>query len=100
MKHVMTSSLKSIEAPKTKMIKLSWDKVEDEALNGYYVARNSFHTPKHFMDGVKIYGGKGTYTYDNFASYDKEKYYAVFSYDDVPNFSDPATIKYNPLEKY
>jgi len=83
-----------------KMIKLSWDKVNDEALNGYYVVRNSFHIPKHFMDGVKIYGGKDTYTYDNFASFDKEKYYAVFSYDDVPNFSNPTTIKYNPLEKY
>jgi predicted deacylase len=83
-----------------KMIKLSWDKVEDEALSGYYVVRNSFHTPKHFMDGVKLYGGKDTWTYDNFASFDKEKYYAVFSYDDVPNFSEAATLKYNPLEKY
>ena len=82
------------------MIKLSWDKVEDEALNGYYVVRNSFHTPKHFMDGVKIYGGNDTWTYDNFASFDKEKYYAVFSYDNVPNFSEAAMIKYNPLEKY
>jgi hypothetical protein len=52
------------------------------------------------MDGVKIYGGKDTYTYDNFASFDKEKYYAVFSYDDVPNFSEPAMAKYNPLERY
>ncbi len=83
-----------------KMIKLSWDKVEDEALKGYYVVRNSFHPPHHFMDGVKIYGGKDSYTYDNFASFDKEKYYAVFSYDDVPNFSAPVTTKYNPLEKY
>jgi predicted deacylase len=83
-----------------KMIKLSWDKVEDDALSGYYVVRNSFHIPKHFMDGVKIYGGKDTWTYDNFASYDKEKYYAVFSYDDVPNFSKPTIVKYNPLEKY
>lgn len=83
-----------------KMIKLTWDRVEDEALNGYYVVRNSFHIPKHFKDGVKIYGGKDTYTYDNFASFDKEKYYAVFSYDDVPNFSEPATIQYNPLENY
>jgi len=87
-------------AKENKMIKLSWDKVEDEALTGYYVVRNSFHTPNHFMDGVKIYGGKDTYTYDNFASFDKEKYYAVFAYDDVPNFSEPAVIKYNPLEKY
>ena len=83
-----------------KMIKLTWDKVNDEALNGYYVVRNSFHTPRHFMDGVKIYGGKDSYTYDNFASFDKEKYYAVFTYDDVPNFSEPASVKYNPLEKY
>ena len=83
-----------------KMIKLSWDKIEDDALNGYYVVRNSFHPPKHFMDGVKIYGGKDNYTYDNFASLDKEKYYAVFSYDNVPNFSKSAIVKYNPLEKY
>ncbi|CAA6817388.1 MAG: Carboxypeptidase A1 precursor (EC [uncultured Sulfurovum sp.] len=83
-----------------RMIKLSWDKVDNEALNGYYVVRNSFHTPKHFMDGVKIYGGKDTYTYDNFAHFDKEKYYSVFSYDDVPNFSEPAIINYNPMETY
>ena len=83
-----------------KMIKLSWDRVEDEALKGYYVVRNSFHPPKHFMDGVKIYGGKDSYTYDNFASFEKEKYYGVFSYDNVPNFSKPVIVKYNPLEKY
>ncbi|SFV59876.1 Carboxypeptidase A1 precursor [hydrothermal vent metagenome] len=83
-----------------RMIKLSWNKVEDEALSGYYVVRNSFHPPKHFMDGVKLYGGKDTWTYDNFASFDTEKYYAVFSYDDVPNFSKPALVRYDPLEKY
>jgi len=83
-----------------KMIKLTWSSVEDEALSGYYVVRNSFHPPKHFMDGVKLYGGKDTWTYDNFASFDKEKYYAVFSYDDVPNFSKPAIVRYDPLEKY
>ncbi|MBD3789576.1 MAG: hypothetical protein IE885_04315 [Campylobacterales bacterium] len=54
------------------MIKLTWDGINDEALTGYYVVRNSFHTPKHFMDGVKLYGGKDTYTYDNFASMEKK----------------------------
>jgi len=83
-----------------KMIHLSWDSVDDENVSGYYVVRNSFHTPKHFMDGVKIYGGKDTWTYDNFASFDKEKFYAVFTYDDVPNFSDPATIHYIPEAIY
>lgn len=82
------------------MIKLNWDEVKDENVNGYYVVRNSFHTPEHFMDGVKLYGGKDTYTYDNFGSFDKEKYYAVFAYDNVPNFSEAKTIQYSPLEKY
>jgi len=83
-----------------KMIKLSWNKVEDRALKGYYVVRNSFHPPRNFMDGVKLYGGRDNWTYDNFGSFDKEKYYAIFSYDDTPNFSQPITIKYDPLEKY
>ncbi|QOR62787.1 fibronectin type III domain-containing protein [Sulfurovum indicum] len=82
------------------MIKLSWDKVDDEAIKGYYVVRNSFHPPRHFMDGVKLYGGKDTWTYDNFASFDKEKYYAVFTYDDVPNFSEATVVRYDPLERY
>jgi len=95
------ASVENIKISKeNKMIKLSWDRVDDDALSGYYVVRNSFHPPKHFMDGVKLYGGKDTWTYDNFASFDKEKYYAVFSYDDVPNFSKPAIVRYDPLEKY
>ena len=83
-----------------RMIKLSWENVKDEAVKGYYVVRNSFHPPRHFMDGVKLYGGSDTYTYDNFASFDKEKYYSVFSYDDVPNFSEVVSVRYDPLEKY
>jgi len=83
-----------------KMIKLTWDAVRDEDLGGYYVVRNSFHPPRHFMDGVKIYGGRDTWTYDNFASFDKAKYYAVFTYDSVPNFSEPVIVRYEPLEKY
>jgi hypothetical protein len=95
------ASVENVKISKeNRMIKLSWDKVDDEALSGYYVVRNSFHPPKHFMDGVKLYGGKDTWTYDNFASFDKEKFYAVFAYDDVPNFSAPAILRYDPLEKY
>jgi len=82
------------------MIRLDWSAVKEDAVAGYYVVRNSFHTPQHFMDGVKIYGGTDTYTYDNFAAMSVEKYYAVFTYDDVPNFSKGATVKYNPLETY
>ena len=83
-----------------KQIKLVWSKVDDANVKGYYVIRNSFHPPKHFMDGVKLYGGQDNWTLDNFGSLDKEKYYAVFAYDNVPNFSKPMVIKYDPLEKY
>ncbi len=82
------------------LVKLTWDEVEHSDLVGYYVVRNSFHVPKNFSDGVKIYGGKDTYTYDNFGSLDKRKYYSVFSYDNVPNYSLPTHIEYNPLEFY
>ncbi len=83
-----------------RMIKLSWEDIKGDTAKGYYVVRNSFHPPRHFMDGVKLYGGGDTYTYDNYASFDKEKYYSVFSYDDVPNFSEAVSVRYDPLEKY
>ncbi len=95
------ASVKNLKISKEKsMIKLSWDKVLDENVKGYYVVRNSFHPPRHFMDGVKLYGGQDTWTYDNFASFDTEKYYAVFAYDEVPNFSEATVVRYDPLEKY
>jgi hypothetical protein len=93
--------VKNLKISKEKrMIKLSWDKVADDGAKGYYVVRNSFHPPRHFMDGVKLYGGKDTWTYDNFASFDVEKFYAVFAFDDVPNFSEATVVRYDPLEKY
>ncbi|NPA28342.1 MAG: fibronectin type III domain-containing protein, partial [Epsilonproteobacteria bacterium] len=93
--------VKNLKITKEKgIIKLTWDRVEDENLKGYYVVRNRFHPPKHFLDGVKLYGGKDNFTYDKFGSLDIEKYYAVFAYDNVPNFSEPAIIKYDPLESY
>jgi len=96
---IAPKAVNSIKITKeNKMIKLSWDKSESDTVKGYYVVRNSFHPPLHFMDGVKLYGGKDTWTYDNFASYDTKKYYSVFAYDDTPNFSEPTIVQYSPLE--
>ena len=77
-------------------IKLSWENPNDEDFVGVYVVRNSFHPPKNFMDGVKIYGGRDDYTYDTFGSLDKEKYYSVFTYDNVPNYSEPEILHFVP----
>jgi len=76
------------------IIKLLWDNSSDEAFRGVIVVKNPFRVPCSPYDGQKLYGGSDNYTYDNFGSIDIDKYYAVFSYDDVPNFSQPAIIEY------
>ncbi|GLX79771.1 hypothetical protein tinsulaeT_31110 [Thalassotalea insulae] len=76
------------------MIKLSWKNPDDAGFVGNFVVRNRFHPPKSPIDGVKLYGGPDNYTYDNFANANIAKYYSVFSYDDVPNYSKPASLYY------
>ncbi|TMP37795.1 M14 family zinc carboxypeptidase [Pseudoalteromonas rubra] len=76
------------------VVKLTWDNEADEDLVGFFVVRNRFHPPRSPFDGVKLYGGPDNYTLDNFGTPDIAKYYAVFSYDDVPNYSQPVTIYY------
>lgn len=76
------------------MVKLTWSQSDDEETVGCFVVRNRFHPPRSHLDGVKLYAGKDGYTYDNFGNANIPKYYSVFSYDDVPNYSAPASIAY------
>ncbi len=77
------------------LIKLEWDKPKDDAWKGFIVVKNPFKVPCSPYDGQKLYGGKDNYTFDNFGDKDTHKFYAVFSYDDVPNFSKPLFIEIN-----
>ena len=77
------------------LIKLEWNKSEDDACRGYIVVKNAFRVPCTAYDGQKLYGGSDTYTFDNFGDKNTHKYYAVFSYDDVPNFSNAISIEVN-----
>ena len=77
-----------------KLIKISWDKIDDDDLVGYYVVRNRWHTPQSPFDGVKLYAGLDNFTFDNFGSLQMDKYFSIFTYDNVPNFSLPASINY------
>jgi len=77
------------------MIKLEWDKPKDEYIKGVVVVKNRFRVPCSPYDGQKLYGGKDNYTFDKFGDTKIHKYYAVFSYDDVPNFSTPAVLEVN-----
>ena len=75
-------------------VKLTWDNPASDDFKGVYVVRNRFHKPKNHLDGDKIYAGTDNYTYDDFGSTNIDKYYAVFTYDNVPNYSEPTIIKY------
>ena len=77
------------------VVKLEWDNPEDNAFKGVIVVKNPFKVPCSPYDGQKLYGGKDNYTYDSFGDRELHKYYAVFSYDDVPNFSKPTFIEMN-----
>ncbi len=77
------------------IVKLSWDAPKDDGFAGVIVVKNPFRVPCTPYDGQKLYGGSDSYTYDNFGDKEIHKYYAVFSYDDVPNFSEPEFIEIN-----
>lgn len=80
------------------MVKLSWSNPESEDFKGAFVVRNRFHPPRSPFDGVKLYAGQDEYTYDNFGNANIPKYYSVFSFDDVPNFSLPTSLYYKVNE--
>lgn len=77
------------------MVRLDWNNPDDEGFQGVIVVKNPFHVPSTPYDGLKLYGGRDNYTYDNFGDQDTGKYYAVFAYDEVPHFSEPAVLSYN-----
>ncbi len=76
-------------------VKLTWENPEDPDFVGSFVVRNRFRKPKNHLDGTKIYGGPDNYTFDDFGNPNIGKFYAVFTYDNVPNFSEPMIVQYN-----
>lgn len=89
---IVSNLRKSIE---NDMIKIEWDLPKDDGYRGAIVVKNPFIVPCSPYDGQKLYGGVDSYTYDNFGDKEIPKYYAVFSYDDVHNFSKPVYIEIN-----
>jgi hypothetical protein len=77
-------------------IKLTWKNPADKDFKGVFVIKNPFRKPISPYDGDKLYGGPDNWTYDDFGALDVKKYYAVFTYDDVPNFSEPVILEYTP----
>lgn len=81
------------------VIKLSWENPDNDDFVGVKVIKNPFREPINAFDGQKLYGGKDNYTFDSFGALDIDKYYAIFTYDNVPNYSEPLVISYQALQK-
>ena len=79
-------------------IKLQWKNPEHKDFVGVKVIKNPFRIPYSHIDGQKIYAGMDNYTFDDFGAKDITKYYAVFTYDNVPNYSQPVYIKFEPMQ--
>ncbi len=77
-------------------IKLIWKNPDNKALKGVKVIKNAYRAPLSHIDGQKIFAGMDNYTFDDFGAKDIEKYFAIFTYDDVPNYSEPIILKYEP----
>ncbi len=79
-------------------VKITWKRPESEDFVGCYVVRNRFHPPRHPLDGVKLYAGTDEYTFDSFGNPNIPKFYSVFTYDNVPNYSVPSSLKFSMKE--
>ncbi|WP_321471550.1 M14 family zinc carboxypeptidase [Halarcobacter sp.] len=75
-------------------LKLTWDNPKSPDLKGVKVIKNAFRKPYSTHDGQKLYAGMDNYTFDDFGAKDIDKYYALFTYDEVPNYSEPVIIEY------
>lgn len=80
-------------------VKLTWDNPSNDDFVGVCVVRNRFHKPKNPLDGDKIYAGSDSYTFDDFGDKNITKYYSIFTYDNVPNYGNPVTIKHEGIRK-
>ncbi len=80
-------------------IKLSWTNPTHKDFRGVFVIKNRYRVPISPYDGDKLYAGNDNWTYDSFGALDVDKYYAVFTFDEVPNFSEPTIIKYYSPKK-
>ncbi len=94
-KHALDTPTNFAASLDNNRVKLTWKNPTHPDFVGSYVVRNRFHPPKSPVDGVKLYAGKDEYTYDVFGNPSIPKYYAVFSYDDVPNYSKPAQLEFS-----
>jgi carboxypeptidase T len=89
------SDVSNLKVKKEKgKLKLTWKNPIHKDFRGVYIVKNAHRVPKSPYDGQKIYAGMDNYTFDTFGALDRDKYFAVFTYDNVPNYSKGVSIFY------
>ena len=68
-------------------VALSWTNPGDADLVGVKVLRKTGSYPGHIADGTLVYNGIGESYTDTDVINDTAYYYAIFAYDEVPNYS-------------
>ncbi len=86
--------------PEGNSLKISWNEPSDTDYKGVKILRGDGYCPQVVTDTVAISVGdflKGTAYFEDSGLKDDTKYcYSFFTYDEVPNYSDPATITGTP----
>jgi peptidoglycan hydrolase-like protein with peptidoglycan-binding domain len=78
---------------------LTWKNPADSDFRKALVVRNESKYPAHPLDGEIIYNGSDRIVSDIGLTNNKTYYYAIFSADEVPNYSQPVQLSIAPESK-
>lgn len=82
--------------PGDSVVTLNWNNPTDPDFVGVKLLRKTTSYPTDSNDGTLVYTGNGTTKIDNGVTNGVTYYYAVFAYDDVPNYSSGAIANATP----
>lgn len=82
--------------PSSSQVSLSWSNPTDSDFVRVKILRKTNSQPTSHTDGVLIYeGNQNTFTDINLQN-DQIYYYAIYAYDNVPNYSNPQILSVTP----